>query len=1261
MKVFHQWCSVCVVLFVCVFGFTRTGYSQIIDCNDNGFADVLEVDTDGDDIIDDCDNCTENYNENQRDTDDDGFGNLCDPDVNNDGVVGIPDLNIFSTCFGVLERERNYNPDCDFHGNGAVDGLALSTLAAFFGGAPGPARAEVKEGIRPDERADLVAEALRIEPTYPVPGETIEVDIDISNIGRDGATTADVEVFAGTTQIGADRVTIQKGETVTLKFSWLNPPEGVQGVVVLVDPQQELVERNRTDNTLTADLIIAPQPPAEADLAVSALEVLNLPDRAFVPRVTIRNNGSGMAQVPLVFRAKGEVIATKLLEPLGPSESITLELPWPPDEPLADFSVEVNPRFADLESNEIDNIRGLDLRDPVDLAIQRLSVHAVTFEAGYPHQQTVSFRVTNVGTTPVTEPFVTRISLGLVDTLRVDIDTPPLAPGQSAYVSRTFDIQQSRFSVSAKADATDMFLEQNRVNNLATTFYENPNPQAGRWLSIGPREIASGLGATGRLMTIAVDPTNGSIIYVGSPSGSGGQQGGCGLWKTTDGGSTWQPIGDSLPSLAISALAIDPSKPTRVYAATQDQGMFRTEDGGTTWVQVTTTALRPLGNAGNRLLVDPTNPDRLHLSSRDGIYRSTDRGVTWQLVLNTGTASSLVMDPSDANHLYAAMTNNSDLSQTGIYESFDSGATWTDTPLSGCPGDALPNAVTQRTTIRIAISGGRLYAGYLTRPPDQSCSYTVYRTTDIGCSIGGRLERQWEKGWETSDPGICKTLWSGLYADPSNPAFLYVTGTRFYVSRNGGDSFKIEPGPQPHVDHHAFAVDSSDSKIIYTVCDGGIYRSTNRGEKDTWKFLGEGLTIVEFYDIADARTEPDLVIGGTQDNGTIKYTGNSSIWGHIRGGDGGTCDIDPTNADVMYSMNQYGDSIRRSTNGGGSFPDNFGLPIHASTCFNLHYQVHPGTQSIVLASCSFSGTGGLWRKSGESAWSTIWTPPTNGIRRSAVDPSVDLYYAGAGDGRLYAGPGGGSWRLIFRHPANRAIRDIEVDQDDPSTIYVCFSGSNTQRVYRIRRTSASPTEGSTASDDITSDLPTGLTVRTVGIDRRNDLTIYAGTTRGVYRGRSVDGGATWSWTLYNSGLPAAVDVNDLEVHPTTGVIRASTLGRGAYEVNTAPPLGSILAIEGMITFLRVHDVGTGFGPPGDRIDGEAIVKLDSDPDKAFGFPLRADRGEEANVGMFKVLRESFRKDRPVRIEYEVTGIRNNQIIRVIGLPSMNNSGKGDNP
>jgi len=111
------------------------------------------------------------------------------------------------------------------------------------------------------------------------------------------------------------------------------------------------------------------------------------------------------------------------------------------------------------------------------------------------------------------------------------------------------------------------------------------------------------------------------------------------------------------------------------------------------------------------------------------------------------------------------------------------------------------------------------------------------------------------------------------------------------------------------------------------------------------------------------------------------------------------------------------------------------------------------------------------------------------------------------------------------------------------------------------------------------------------------------------------------------------------------VIRAATVGRGAFEVNTGPPIGSILVAEGIVSSIRVHDVGSGFGPPGDVINGEVVIKLDTWPGRAFGFSLRENTDKDAHRGMLNLLRTAFKYDTRVRIDYVRTGLRNGLIIR----------------
>jgi hypothetical protein len=280
-------------------------------------------------------------------------------------------------------------------------------------------------------------------------------------------------------------------------------------------------------------------------------------------------------------------------------------------------------------------------------------------------------------------------------------------------------------------------------------------------------------------------------------------------------------------------------------------------------------------------------------------------------------------------------------------------------------------------------------------------------------------------------------------------------------------------------------------------------------------------------------------------------------------------------------------------------------------------------------------------------WSVLYTPlmGDGALVRLAVDGSVGLTYAGSDNGRLHAGPSGESWRVVFAHDDSWAFTDIEVDPSDPTIVYASLSGtSGLKRVYRLRRDGPAPS--TMRAQDITSNLPDGLFVSSIGIDRMQPFRVFAGTNRGIYRGRSTDNGATWSWTSYNVGLPPAVDVKDLEVHPTTGVLRAATFGRGAFAVNTDDPIGTILEATGKIQLLRVHEQGTGYGPPSDFIDGEVVIWLESRPGRAFGFQLRHDASESDHQGMLDSVRAALRRDRPVRIEYLKTGIRNGKLLRV---------------
>jgi len=1086
---------------------------------------------------------------------------------------------------------------------------------------------------------DLVANTLTVSPAAPLAGERVRVELSVTNRSDNPASNVEVSFLKGIDKAGSTTLNVGPRQTVSAFFDWTAGPEGVQKLLAIVDPDHVFVEENFDDNVAGIDVIVAAPTSKGADFSVSNLELIKENDRSLL-RATVTNHGKTSESIPIIFKVDDRVVAARYIQSLPAGQQTVVEVEYSDVGPPRRITVEVNPRFRSFAKRATTLTKTL--APSVDLRVE--AVQTAQFEASRGKQLTLSFRIINAGVKPVSKSFRTSIFPGAVTsgTLQTDfITTPDLAPGDTIYVSRTMNSPAGDFDIRIEVDVDSVVADDNRANNVVTSHFKNPAPDIDRWVSIGPRRINKNLGAVGVLARIAIDPQAPATIYASAP--------GSGVWKTTNGGANWQPITDALPTLVVAALALDPSNPARVYVATNDFGVFASKDGGGSWKALELPSFRPSLAVNEVLLVDPSNPNRLLLTSMSGVYVHNESALVdkWKLVL-PGAATDLIADPSHPGTFFATLGGP----DIGIYRSLDSGQNWS--KLGGCPGAALPSIEgVDKNRITLGLSGNTLYAAFKTG----KVKYEVFRTrAGIACSIGGLQENQWERRFSLSDPDPEKpnpvgALFNRLNVDPVDPKFVYISGVDFQVSTNGGTSFNIISGEQPHVDHHGFAVDPNDPRIIYVVTDGGIFRSSNRGNEDTWQFIGDGIFNVQFYDSALAVTNQTTVIGGTQDNGTLEYSG-STDWDKIRGGDGGTVAIDPTNSEIKYSMNQGPESMAKHVGSSDPLCISCGDLALLDHCFNLAFQVHPGTPSTLLAPCH-----SLWQAASPvcarcsnrdeddpgapQAWREIL--PKDSVRgkvvRSAIDPTLNLYYAGTTGGEIWAGPGGTDWRLLFTVAGE--ISDIEVDPDDPATVYI----SNGRSVFRLRRSSPLPTKLTITAPDISLSLPSALSVKTLAVDRMNPFTIYAGTNKGVYRGRSFDGGTTWSWSAYLNGLPLA-DVRDLEVHPISGVMLAATFGRSAFEVNTGAPLGSVLSATGKLTFLRVNDPGTGFGPATDFLNAEAIVLLDSQPGRGFGFTLRKDSEEADHRGMLDLLRLAFRQNRTVRLDYIRTGLRNGRIIRV---------------
>jgi hypothetical protein len=663
------------------------------------------------------------------------------------------------------------------------------------------------------------------------------------------------------------------------------------------------------------------------------------------------------------------------------------------------------------------------------------------------------------------------------------------------------------------------------------------------------------------------------------------------------------------PQLPVAALAADPSTPARIYALLQAGQLYRSDDGAASWIQVNQVGggLGGVTPAVTDLIVDPTRPQVLHSRNGAGCWRSGDGGVTWHLTFQ-GNFSALVLDPSRPDVLYAGTPDGS------VYQTLNGGLDWSFLP--------LPFSANVYDT-KVALTRANPQRIYVRR--QKHLEADIYTSFDGGASF-----------MLTSSLNIYSEY---IAADDDNDLVVYLAGVDFYRSDDGGVNWVEKSGA--HVDHHRFATDPNTPSTIYTACDGGIYRSDNRG--DSWQFIGDGLENALFYDLAVSATEPDVAIGGTQDNGTALYDSSSTVWREILGGDGATVAIDPTNANIIYAMNQYASTIAQSTDGGVSFQNVAdGLPTGA-VCFNLHFQVHPTTTNILLASC-----GSLWwTLQPGTPWSQLFTPPdypNDSVVRSAVDPRYDIYYAATARGHLYAAASGNDWQLVFSHPDGAGFTDVVIDPEDTRLIYASFGRFAGRRVYRLLR--VAPLPASLEATDISSGLA-AANVQTLAVDAMAPFTIYAGTRgQGVFKASSPSVDEPPIWISYNIGMAPAADVRALRVHPTTGVMRAATFGRSAYEVNTGDPIGSLVETVGHIFFLRAHELGTGYGRPPNFLDCEVIVLLTEEPYRAFGFKLRTDQEQPTRREMFDLLCSAFVAETPVRLDYVKTGPRAGEIIRV---------------
>jgi len=571
--------------------------------------------------------------------------------------------------------------------------------------------------------------------------------------------------------------------------------------------------------------------------------------------------------------------------------------------------------------------------------------------------------------------------------------------------------------------------------------------------------------------------------------------------------------------------------------------MLKTTDGGTTW----TKCLDWSYNQSRGVLAiecKPDNPDIILAGTTEGLFRSEDKGNNWELVLDVLMANDIDINPDNPDTIFVAC-GNIGTPGTGLYRSIDGGIGWE--RLS----EGLPETWTGKSRLDIyRAESNVIYADIY----EYNTCIGLYRSDDNGDS--------WTK---ITDIGMGNVM--GLYAhyvrvNPVNEQKIFRTEQYYGYSEDGGISYTIseniygwlEDSTIMHVDHHAFTNHPDDPEMFYAGNDGGVYRTFDGGK--TFQDLNNGYVTTQFYaGFSSSDSDPGLAIGGTQDNGTLQFSGNSSEWRiGVLGGDGGATAIDATDNNIIYgSMPRL--EIFKSEDRGENFrfigPVDFWEGYYensnAQPPHDDEWSKFPCPYQLLPSGILYAATNYVYKSlDGGETWLCV-----NGNRKVSDEPLIslaisdknpDFVYAAS-----YANPNTGTWARIFRTidggsnwkdiSANLPDRYLNVfsSPHNENVVYVTTYGFGTGHLYRSLDAGISWTNIGVGLPDV----PT----TTVLVDPACYNHIYVGNDLGVWV--SLDDGENWG--AFNTGFSDAVLVTDLSVSESNRKLRASTHGNGVYE------------------------------------------------------------------------------------------------------------------
>lgn len=660
---------------------------------------------------------------------------------------------------------------------------------------------------------------------------------------------------------------------------------------------------------------------------------------------------------------------------------------------------------------------------------------------------------------------------------------------------------------------------QQMQNSSANFRTEDTNPT---WRSIGMNKNSGGYWGLGQARSVAVFPGNPQIYYVTTVGG--------GIWKTTNSGTSYTPIGDGLPQLFCGNVLVDRNDPNTVYVNIGGTGewwlvglgVYKSTDGGVTWNATGLTGTRANGINIKKMAMSPVDSKVIFAATNKGLYKTSNGGTNWTVV-RTGEHGDVVFRPGDGATVYAATDDYYNGSE--VYRSTNSGTAWTKVTSVG----------KTRTKIWLGVSES-----------DKEFVAAVFKiegsTKDLYTSV--------DRGATFTFKSNTLPVADIFYVSQQNKNIMYGGAVNLNQSKDGGKSWTeitnwccgTTAKPEIHADFHGVTHNASNLAELYFCNDGGTYKYNET--TNTWKDLCNGLVITMYYRISSAQINGNIVLGATQDNGGNMRKADAT-WRNTVGGDATMALIDPSNDNIQYSSYINGDGITRTNNAWGSTKDLTPLLRNAGAVggdWATQFAIDPTTPTNIVAAYQDV----LRSTNRGDSWTKISTNLTGGnnLQHITIAPNDGKTIYTSRDAKLYRTFDTGSNWSSVNSPAGNITR-IVVSPTDSKTLYITVNGGNGKRIYKS-------TNGGDSWTNITLNFPNDVNAICIAYEKGTNEGLYVGTPIGVfYKNASLT-----QWMYFGSGLPNT-EINDISIAYGAKKIRVGTWGRGVWEANLYSTVTSV--------------------------------------------------------------------------------------------------------